>query len=178
MFEHRLSTQTIRAATTLLLIALTACSQQGPAPDAGPLTDADRAAILATLGLTADSRGQVMNECGELVVPQILEAELGGSVGTAALFAISGGPNFAGCYGDGPDLHLLMRDGTRWREIYSARGRMLIILPTSTAGVRDIGDGGPGFTFPVWVWNGTRYADAGREISDAELSKIKATYLP
>ena len=77
----------------------------------------------------------------------------------------------AGCYGDGSDLHLMMRNGDKWREIYSARGRTLIVLPTSTAGVRDIGDGGPGLTFPVWVWNGTRYADAGREISDAELSK-------
>ena len=72
----------------------------------------------------------------------------------------------------------MMRNGDKWREIYSARGRTLIVLPTSTAGVRDIGDGGPGLTFPVWVWNGTRYADAGREISDAELSKMDAKFLP
>jgi hypothetical protein len=71
-----------------------------------------------------------------------------------------------------------MRDGTGWREIYSARGRYVIVLPTSTDGVRDLGDGGPGFTFPVWAWNGTRYVDAGRDISDAELSQITVTYLP
>jgi hypothetical protein len=119
-----------------------------------------------------------MNACGELSTPQFLQAELGGSAGTATLFAISGGPNTSACYGDGPDLHLMIRNGADWREIYSAQGRMLIILPTSTAGARDIGDGGPGFTFPVWVWNGSRYVDAGREISDAELSKINARYLP
>jgi hypothetical protein len=165
-------------AAAVFSLALAGCSQEEMAPEARPLTEADRAAILTTLGLTGDSQGRVMNACGELALPQFLHAELGGRVGTATLFAISGGPNLAGCYGDGPDLHLLMRDGTGWREIYSARGRMLIILPTSTAGVRDIGDGGPGLTFPVWVWDGARYADAGREISDAELSKIDARYLP
>jgi hypothetical protein len=165
-------------AATLCLIATTACSQQSGPPEARPFTDADRAAILATLGLKADPQGQVMNACSELSTPQFLQAELGGSVGTATLFAISGGPNTPTCYGDGPDLHLMIRNGADWREVYSARGRMLIILPTSTAGVRDIGDGGPGLSFPVWVWNGTRYADAGRAISDAELSKINPIYLP
>jgi hypothetical protein len=162
----------------LFLLALDSCRQPGVAPEAGALSDADRTAILTTLGLSANPQGLVMNECGELSAPQYLPAELGGPVGTAILFAISGGPNMAACYGDGPDLHLMMREGAGWREVYSARGRVLIILPTITAGVRDIGDGGPGFSFPVWIWNGTRYAPAGREISDAELSKIKPTYLP
>lgn len=170
--------RTLQVAVALLVIAVTACNQRGGASGPRALTDADRAAILSALGLSADPEGHVMNECGELVTPQFLQAELGGSVGTAILFALSGGPNTSGCYGDGPDLHLMMRDGARWREIYSARGRMLIILPTSTVGVRDIGDGGPGFSFPVWIWNGSRYTPAGREISDAELSRVKPTYLP
>jgi hypothetical protein len=38
--------------------------------------------------------------------------------------------------------------------------------------------GAPGFSVPVWIWNGTRYVPAGREISDAELSEIQPTYLP
>jgi len=168
----------LRAAATLFLLALAACRQQDGASEARPFSDADRAAIFTTLGLKGDPQGQVMNECGELVTPQFLQTELGGSVGTATLFAISGGPHIAACYGDGPDLHLMMRDAARWREIYSARGRVLILLPTSTAGVRDIGDGGPGLSFPVWIWNGSRYTPAGREISDAELSSVKATYLP
>lgn len=37
---------------------------------------------------------------------------------------------------------------------------------------------GPGFSFPVWTWNGSRDAPAGREVSDAELSKMNATHLP
>lgn len=176
--QHRreLKTPSLAAAGALLSLAFAACDREIAAADAGPLTEADRAAIFGTLKLSADAQGQVMNECGERVTPQFLPAELGG--GIAVLFAISGGPAMAGCYGDGPDLHLLMREAGGWREVYSARGRMLVILPTSTGGVRDIADGGPGLSFPVWIWNGTRYAPAGREISDAELSTMKATYLP
>ena len=170
--------RTRKVVATVLALALNACSQGGGTPATTAFTDADRAAILMALGLSRDPQGLVKNECDDLVTPQFLQAELGGSVGAATLFAIGGGPRIASCYGDGPDLHLMMRDGAGWREIYSARGRVLIILPTSTAGVRDIGDGGPGFSFPVWTWNGTRYTPAGREISDAELSKINPTYLP
>ena len=166
------------AAAALLSLALAACGPPAVTPDARALTNADRAAILGALRLSANAQGQVLNECNELVTPQFLPAELGGGVGTAVLFAMSGGPTTASCYGDGPDLHLLVRESTGWREIYSARGRMLIILPTSTGGVRDIGDGGPGLSFPVWTWNGSRYAPAGREVSDAELSKMKPIYLP
>ena len=164
--------------TALIVLALSLCSRSGMTARAPAVTDADRAAIVKTLSLSADQQGRVLNECGERSVAQYLPAELGGSAGTAILFAMSGGPNTASCYGDGPDLHLMLRDRAGWREIYAARGRMLIILPTSTAGVRDIGDGGPGLSFPVWVWNGTRYRPAGREISDTELSKMKSIYLP
>ncbi len=168
----------LAAAAALLSLVFVACGEQTIAASGGPLTEADRPAILATLKLSADATGQVINECSELVTPQFLPADLGGPVGTAVLFAMGGGPTTATCYGDGPDLHLLKREAGGWREIYSARGRMLIILPTSTGGVRDIADGGPGLSFPVWIWNGTVYAPAGREISDGELAAIEATYLP
>lgn len=170
------------AVAALILAAIAACDAPVVAPvvtaESQAFTDADQAAILTTLQLSADAQGQVMNECGDRVTPQFLPAELGGHVGTAILFAIGGGPTMAACYGDGPDLHLLMRQAAGWREIYSARGRVLIILKTSTGGVRDIADGGPGFSFPVWTWNGSSYAPADREISDAELEKLEATYLP
>ncbi len=165
----------LHAATLVLLVSFQGSQ---PATKANTLSDTDRAAILKALGLKSTPRGQVMNECGELSSPQFLSADLGGSVGTATLFAMSGGPNTASCYGDGPDLHLMTRTGTGWKEIYAARGRMLIVLPTSTGGVRDIADGGPGMSFPIWTWNGTRYAATRRSISDAELSKIQATFLP
>lgn len=147
-----------------------------PTPPDASQAAADAAAILGALGLTLDAQGQIANECGEQVTPQILPAELGGSVGTARLVAIGGGPNMAACYGDGPDLHLMLRDGAGYREIYAARGRMLILLTTARNGVRDIADGGPGFSFPVWEWNGNAYASAGRSIADSELGG--ATFLP
>jgi hypothetical protein len=160
------------------LVMLVSFQGSQPATKANSLVDTDRAAILKTLGLKGNPRGQVMNECGELSTPQFLPAELGGAVGTATLFAMSGGPNTASCYGDGPDLHLMTRSAAGWKEIYAARGRMLIVLPTSTAGVRDIADGGPGMSFPIWAWNGTRYAATTRSISDAQLSKIQVKFLP
>lgn len=166
------------AAVTLLSLGFAACDGPAVVPGSGPLAESDRAAILEMLDLSAGAQGQVVNECGELVTPQFLPAELGGPVGTAVLFAISGGQQMATCYGDGPDLHLMMREAAGWGEIYSARGRYLIILPTATGGVRDIADGGPGFSFPVWIWNGTRYAPAGREVSDTELSEMEATWVP
>jgi hypothetical protein len=170
----------LNAVSVSLFLALAACGQNGPstadAQPAGAPSDSDRAAILGALNLTANAQGQVMNECGELSTPQFLPVELGADIGAATLFAISGGPNMATCYGDGPDLHLFVRDGAGWREVYSARGRMLIILPTSTRGVHDIADGGPGFSFPVWTWNGTAYAPANREVGDSALDG--ATFLP
>ena len=53
---------------------------------------------------------------------------------------------------------------------------MLVILSTRTNGVRDLADGGPGFSFPLWQWNGTTYAYANRSVSDGELGD--AAFLP
>ena len=185
----------IHSISAALVFALAACSQaedpesattapQTP-PQAAPQVEpqaappaggVDASALLAALSLAPDAQGQVVNECGEKVTPSILAAELGGAVGTAQLVAIGGGPNTAACYGDGPDLHLLRRDGASHREIYSARGRVLVILPSSHDGVRDLADGGPGSSFPVWEWNGSAYSDAGRAIADSELGD--AVFLP
>jgi hypothetical protein len=165
---------------------LAACGQAAAPADAeaptaavaeAPLTAADRAAILRTFSLAANARGQVKNECDEFVTPQFLPAPVGGAVGTAILFVMEGGPNTAACYGDGPDLHLMKRDGAGFREIYSARGRMLIILPSTTGGVRDIADGGPGDAFPLWRWSGAAYVSANRTISDQQ-SSVGSIYLP
>ena len=168
-------------------LALAACGEAGTATNAGAqpaqaaaassaITDADKAAIFALLGMTPNPRGEIMNECGENSTPQFLSADLGGGAGTGILFAMAGGPTTASCYGDGHLLHLYVRDGARWREVYSDRGGVLVILASRTNGVRDLADGGPGFSFPLWQWNGTTYAYAGRSVSDADLGE--ATYLP
>ena len=170
------------AAGTLLL-GLVACGQPAPSANAADQSasaasaSADgHAAILGALSLTADASGRIQNECGDSVTPQFIPAQLGGAAGEATLVAIPGGENSAACYGDGPDLHLFVREGSGWREVYSARGRMLIVLPTSTGGVRDIADGGPGFSFPVWTWDGRQYANANRSVADSELGD--AQFLP
>lgn len=179
----------MRITTTIvasLILALAACGPSAspgdadaqPAQSAAPaqITDADKAAIFALLGMTPNPRGEVMNECGEHSTPQFLSADLGGAAGTSILFAMSGGPTTASCYGDGHLLYLYVRDGGRLREVYSDRGGVLVILPTRTNGVRDLADGGPGFSFPLWQWNGTTYAYADRSVGDGELGG--ATFLP
>ena len=174
----------LRAVFAAIVLVLAACDQAAPPSDGGAQTaqtggapsDADRAAILSALRWSANAQGQVLNECGDWVTPTIVTAELGGAAGAAQLAAIGGGPSIATCYGDGPDLHLMLRDGAGFREIYSARGRVLVLLPSTTNGVHDIADGGPGFSFPLWQWNGSVYAQTDREVSDAEISG--ATYLP
>lgn len=169
-----------------LAAAITACGQPAATPNEaqaqtgaaqmGEVDAAERNGILRVLQLSADAQGQVENECGDKVTPQFLPADLGAPMGRAVLFAIGGGPTMAACYGDGPDLHLMRRVDGGWREIYSARGRMLIILPSAHDGVHDLADGGPGFSFPVWQWNGTAYAFANREVSDAQIAD--ARFLP
>lgn len=175
----------MRAVISLALAAALAACSPAPAPAAddtqppaaiGALSDADRASLLAALNLSADAQGRIVNACDERVVPRILTAELGGAAGAAQLVAVDGGPNMPSCYGDGPDLHLMVRDGAAWREVFSDRGGALILLPTRTDGVRDIADGGPGFSFPVLTWNGRTYVRAGRQIADSELGG--AEFLP
>jgi hypothetical protein len=140
------------------------------------LTDADTAAILAAMNLTPNARGEVENECGEFITPKIEAVELGGPVGTAALLAMSGGPNTASCYGDGPGLTLFRRDGAAWSMIYSSRGAMLVVLPGSTNGARDLVEGGPGFEHPLYQWNGAEYAFV-RSIADDAIGE-NVIYLP
>ncbi|OQW60613.1 MAG: hypothetical protein A4S17_10010 [Proteobacteria bacterium HN_bin10] len=175
----------IRTLSASLFLAIAACGQaaapseagaQTAAPASTELSAADRTAILASQNLRADARGLVENECGDRVEPQILQVDLGGDVGRAALLAMGGGPSMASCYGDGPGLTLLKREGANWRAIYSSRGGFMAIMPTRTRGVADIAFAGPGFDYPLHVWNGTTYVRADRSVGDAQLEG--ATFLP
>lgn len=164
----------MRVVFASLALLLAACSP-APAPEAeapaaaAALSEADRTALLTAINLTPNAEGQVTNECSELVTPRILPAQLGGAVGTAQVVAIDGGPNMPTCYGDGPDIHVLARIGDTWRQIYTDRGGGVIVLRTETNGVRDIAAGGPGFSFPVFTWNGNDYVPANRQIADSDL---------
>lgn len=153
------------------LVALAACGQAAapgaaeaqPAAQSGALTAADRTAMLRAMNAVADARGQVTNACDEKVTPQFANVDLGGDVGTAVLAIIPGGPNTATCYGDGPgDMHLFRRNGAAFSEIHALSGAFLVVLSTNHGGVRDIADGGPGMSHPLYWWNGTTYAPHGQ----------------
>ena len=81
------------------------------------LSDVDKAAILHANHLNANAQGLVRNECGDMVTPQFIPADVG--LGNTILFVMVGGPNGGyTCYGDGPDVHLMKHEGDSWREIY------------------------------------------------------------
>jgi hypothetical protein len=52
----------------------------------------------------------------------------------------------------------------------------LIFLPNKSKPFSDVALGGPGFTFPVWSWNGKVYAES-RTISDKQLEAAKPLFL-
>jgi hypothetical protein len=164
------------------ILALAACGQaaapseadaQTAAAASGEVTAAERSAILAVTQMSADAQGQVENECGDRVTPQYIPADLGAGVGRSVAFVIGGGPNTAACYGDGPLVTIYRNAGGSWRQIYMRRGGMAIILSTTHNRANDIADGGPGFSFPVWEWNGNEYVFANREVADAALGDAR-----
>ena len=141
-----------------------------PSTSSRSVADADRAALLSTLKLTADAKGQVLNECGERITPQLLSVDLGKGVGRAILVVMTGGPQQASCYGDGPGLTLMRQADVGWKEIYSSRGGFLLVMPELHNGAHEIAFGGPGFSHPVWQWNGTEYELSRREVSDDKIA--------
>ncbi|HVY86466.1 MAG TPA: hypothetical protein VG943_15135 [Caulobacterales bacterium] len=140
-----------------------ALAQTGPA-----ISASDRMAALHAINMTPVGGGQVVNACEDRVAPQFYPANIGGPVGTALLVVIPGGPNSATCYGDNPGaLFLLKREGAAFRTIFQGQG-ILAILPSAHSGAHDISIGGPGFSFPVYTWNGHDYAISSRTISDTQ----------
>lgn len=160
-----------QAATSTAEAQPQTASAAGGAPSA-----ADRAAMLSALHLRADAGGQVTNACNDKVTPTITPVDLGGAVGTAHLLVIPGGPSSYTCYGDGPgDMHLLRRTGAGFSEIHAIQGAFLVVLSTSHNGVKDIADGGPGMSHPLYWWNGAAYAQHG-EIADTAMGDSAQMY--
>jgi hypothetical protein len=174
-----------KAISFSVILALAACGQAAAPADADAqtagaattastdLTAADRTAILAAMSLRANAQGLVQNECGDMVTPQFFPVDLGANVGRAVAFMIGGGESMAACYGDGPLTVIYRNTGGSWREIYQQRGGSPAILPTQHNGGNDLAAGGPGFSFPVWEWNGNEYAFANREVPDSALSDAR-----
>jgi hypothetical protein len=125
--------------------------------------------------LAPNAKGEVKNECDEMVTPQLLPVDLGANVGRALLVAMNGGPKLATCYGDGPGLTLFRNVSGAWKQIYSSRGGFLVIMKDAHKGAPDIVFGGPGFSHPVYEWTGTSYEPAKREVADERLADAVTT---
>ena len=169
----------VKAISASVFFALAACGQAAAPGEADAQTTSaevtadERTAILRAVSATANAQGQVENECGELVMPQFLVTDVGPGVGRAVAFVMTGGPNTAACYGDGPLVQLMGNAGGAWREIYQNRGGGIIVLSTTHNGGNDLADGGPGFSFPVWEWNGNEYVNANRTVADSALGDAR-----
>ena len=157
----------VAAALALAVLSGISASAQPAAP---PVAQGDRMLILHALNMPPDARGRVMNASDERVAPQFFNVNLGGSVGAGVLVLVTGGPNMVTCYGDVPGVFFLMqRSGGAFHQIFTGQG-YFVILPTSHLGVHDLSIGGPGFSFPLYTWNGHAYVASSREISDTALA--------
>ncbi len=174
----------VQAIAASLFFALAACGQAaapgeadaqtaGAAAQTSDVTAAERTAILAALNLRANAQGQVQNECGERVTPQFAVADIGSGPGRVVAFTIGGGPNMLTCYGDGALTIFMRNHNNAWTEIWQNRPGGAIVLSTQHNNGNDIANGGPGFSFPVWQWNGTTYVNANRTVSDSQLGDAR-----
>jgi hypothetical protein len=165
------------ALVAILLLAVAGCGQGDqsadsagaqPGPPVDHLSDAQLAAAYNVIRVKSAAGGKVMNDCGEAVAPGIHHADLGGAVGRAWLVMVGGGPTTAGCYGNAGDAFwLLQSKGDSFRVILEGSGS-ISVLTTEHNGVKDVAIGGPGFQFPVFVWNGNGYKHQG-SISDSKM---------
>lgn len=172
----------LKAISASIFFALAACGQaaapteadaQTNAAQSGDVTPAERTTVLAALNLRANARGQVENECGEMVTPQYAVADIGSGPGRVIAFSIGGGPNMLTCYGDGSLTIFLRNHNGAWGEIWRGSPGGAIILSTQHNNGNDIATGGPGFSFPVSQWNGTTYVNTNRTVSDSALSDAR-----
>lgn len=84
------------------------------------------------------------------------------------------------CYGNtytsgnaGAEVVLFVKNSTgNYAPVLSYSGVLPFALPTANKGYPDLPLGIPGFTFPVYQWNGSKYEQKGK-ISDEELKKLK-----
>jgi len=172
----------VQIVTAACFFALAACGQatapneadaQTATAQSGDVTSAERNAILAALQMRADAQGRVENECGELVTPQFIVADIGSGPGRVIAFNIGGGPNMLTCYGDGTLTIFFRQNNGAWGEIWRGSPGGAVVLSTQHNNGNDLAVGGPGFSFPVSHWNGTTYVSANRNVADSELGDAR-----
>ncbi len=117
------------------------------------LPPAELKAIYVAAGLT-ERNGIILDACEQPTKPEIEVKDLNGD-GKPEVFVMVGGS----CYGNtGVNLSLLIKDKQgNWKDNFGFPG-IYKLLDTKNLGYPDIEIGGPGFCFPVWRWNGNKYA--------------------
>jgi hypothetical protein len=170
----------VRAVASLVMALLVGCGRSSPgargtpAPAEGAdsaaqtvaeladtLTGPRLAVALRAIGLRTAPGGQVVNDCDEAVTAASYPVDLGGSVGRAWLVVVGGGPKMLACYGNAElAFWLLRKEGDSFGTVLKGYG-LLAVLTTEHDGVKDVAIGGPGFQFPVFVWQESTYQRQG-----------------
>ena len=89
--------------------------------------------------------------------------------GIEELFVGYGNTYTSGNAGSETTLFIKEKEGYRSQFTYS--GVLPFVLPTSNAGYPDLVAGIPGFTFPVYHWDGKTYLN-NKQLSDQKLRKL------
>jgi len=79
--------------------------------------------------------------------------------------------------GDNVISTLFIKDATGYYIANFGFSGSLIILPNKSKPFPDIALGVPGFSYPVWSWNGKIYDSNNRTISDKQLQTFKPIYI-
>jgi hypothetical protein len=138
---------------TRFLPVLAALALCGVSVSAWAFSDVERHAMVEAAGLKYTD-GNLVNECGNPVIPEFTTLKLRGSVGLAPTIQIGDGM----CYGDtGSRIVIFKAEKGSFTPIMNDKASEVIVLKTDHEGVADIKLGVAGKQVPVWKWNGKAY---------------------
>lgn len=143
-----------RTATVVLIPALMVL--HGPSDAAAPSWNEAKVISEATGGRFDSRVGSFFDKnCNETIPYGIDVIDLN-SDGQPEVFITLHGTCYGGMTGANVDLMIKDQDG-QWVSQFGFPG-IYKVLETKNMGYPDIEFGGPGFCFPIWRWNGQKYA--------------------
>jgi hypothetical protein len=140
------------------------------------ISDVDKQSIFKQTGLkVSKDKTQFissMDENGEFpfaasVYPTDLNKD-----GNEEIFVVYGNSFTSGSTGS--DVMFFVKDASgKYKQNFAITSAVPMAISTSNKGYPDLVLGGPGFEFPVWRWDGSKY-DNHKVIKDSDLEKLKA----
>ena len=153
-FKHMCISIKFRVAIFLILSLIHTTSLAKNKQSLPQLSDIDLQFIYKTLDIK-EVNGKLVDVCEQEVQPDIKLVDLNKD-GNSEIFVMLG----SSCFGStGFYLSLLIKDqSNQWQENFGFSAGGYRLLKSVSDSYPDIEIIGPGFCFPVWRWNGTKYA--------------------